>query len=303
MSFNNKFFILLRKINTFLSLKGFFDFLSDISFIKMRYRLCIGKKIDLSNPKTFNEKLQWLKLYNRDPMQITMVDKRLAKDYVANIIGTEYVIPMLGFWHRAEDIDFDSLPNQFVLKCNHDSGGIVICRDKSLLDRDETVAKLKKALKRDPYKAAREWPYKNVDRCIIAEEYIEDSARHQLLDYKFFTFGGKVKALFIASDRQLKDVPTKFDFFDENFNHLPIINGHPNSHDLPQKPKNFDLMKVLAEKLSVGTPHLRVDFYEADGKVYFGELTFFHYGGLVPFYPEEWDETFGSWIELPDKNI
>ena len=244
----------------------------------MRYYLCIGKKIDLENPKTFNEKLQWLKLYNRDKQQTILVDKYLVKEYVASIIGEQYIIPTLGCWQNAKDIDFDSLPKQFVLKCNHDSGGIVICKDKEQLDRKLAIKKLNRALKRNPYKAAREWPYKDVKRCIIAETYIEDSVQQQLRDYKFFTFGGKVKALFIASDRQASDISTKFDFFDEEFNNLPIVNGHPNSSVLPQKPDNFGLMKELAEK-----------------------LTFFHYGGLVPFYPAEWDERFGSWIDLPKK--
>lgn len=299
MNPKNKFIIFLRKATTFMAEKNCLDFLSDAAFLKMRYLLCTGQILDLKNPKTFNEKLQWLKIYNRKPEHTVMVDKILAKEYVSEIIGDEYIIPTLGVWDRAEDIDFDILPDQFVLKCNHDSGGLVICKDKAKLDKQAAVEKLKKALKRNPFSAAREWPYKNVQRKIFAEAFLEDAKTAELRDYKFFTFDGAVKALFVASDRQDPTKKTKFDFFDANFDRLPIINGHPNSEKLPQKPLHFELMKELAQKLGKGMPHLRVDFYEANGKVYFGELTFFHYGGLVPFEPASWDEEFGSWIVLP----
>ncbi|MBQ7047862.1 MAG: glycosyl transferase [Clostridia bacterium] len=285
-------------MNTFLAVKGVFNFLSDEKFLKMRYKLCVGRSLDLNEPKTFNEKIQWLKIHKRLPKYISMVDKISVKDYVSEIIGEEYVIPTLGVWDKAEDVDFDSLPNQFVLKCNHDSGGIVICKNKSDLDKQSALKKLKKALKRNPYNAAREWPYKSVQRRILAEEYLEDDKLRELRDYKFFTFNGEVKALFVASDRQDPNKETKFDFFDSNYNRLPIVNGHPNSEKLPEKPENFELMKELAKKLGQGMPHVRVDFYEVNGRVYFGELTFYHYGGLVAFEPNHWDEVFGSWIDL-----
>ena len=298
MNIQKTFFMILRKASTFLAEKGFFNILPDEVYLKMRYKLCIGKKLDLDNPRTFNEKLQWLKINNRKNDYVTMVDKVLAKEFVGNIIGEKYIIPTIGCWNRAEEIDFDKLPNQFVLKCNHDSGGIVICKDKSLFNKQKAIKKLNKALKRTPYFVTREWPYKNVQRKILAEPYIEDNITRDLRDYKFFAFNGEVKAMFIASERQNKNISTKFDFFDSDFNFLPIINGHPNSEIKPKKPCKFDEMKEMAEKLSIGLPHIRIDFYEANGNVYFGELTFFHYGGMVPFEPQEWDEVFGAWIDL-----
>jgi hypothetical protein len=276
--------------------------LSDKKFLKLEYYACVGKKLNLDNPQTYNEKLQWLKLYDRKPEYTEMVDKYSAKKYVADRIGEEYIIPTLGAWDSFDEIDFNSLPEQFVLKCTHDSGGLVICKDKSTFDIQKAKEKIEKSLKRDYFYVHREWPYKNVKKQIIAEKYMEDTETAELRDYKFFTFDGKVKALFIATDRQNEKEETKFDFFDENYNHLDIRNGHPNANEIPHKPLNFELMKELAEKLSKGIPHLRVDFYEVNGKVYFGELTFSHWSGLVPFEPDEWDRTFGSWIELPEKN-
>lgn len=292
----------LRKINTFLAIKGFFDFLPDSVFLKMRYRLCMGHPLNLDKPKTFTEKIQWLKIHNRKHEQTLMVDKVLAKKYVASKIGEEYIVPTIGVWESADEINFDELPDQFVLKCNHDSGGVVICKDKGELNKTAAVNKLNRAMKRNSYRAAREWPYKNVERRILAEQYLEDEQSGELKDYKFFAFNGEVKALFIASDRQNPAEETKFDFFDSEFNHLPIINGHPNSCHLPAKPQNFDLMKTLAGRLSQGFPQLRVDFYEVNDRVYFGELTFSHYGGFVPFYPQEWDEVFGEWISIDVDN-
>ena len=292
--------VFLRKMNTYLSVNGYFNFMPDDVFLKMRYRLCMGRTLNLDDPKTFTEKVQWLKIHNRKPEYTMMVDKVLVKEYVASVIGQEYVVPTLGVWKSPEDINFDDLPNRFVLKCNHDSGGIVICKDKAKLDKEAAIKKLKQALRRNPYYSAREWPYKNVERRILAEQYLEDVQTHELRDYKFFAFNGKVQAMFVASDRQNCAEETKFDFFDANYERLPIVNGHPNSFHPPAKPQNFELMKSLAQQLSMNIPHLRVDFYEVNGKVYFGELTFSHYGGFVPFEPDEWDAVFGSWISIND---
>lgn len=273
--------------------------LPDKLYLQMIYRRAFNKKLNLENPKTFNEKLQWLKLYDRRPEYTTMVDKYAVKDYVANIIGEECIIPTLGVWNRLEDIDWDALPDQFVLKCTHDSGGLVICRDKSKLDKKAALEKLRRSLKRNYYKAGREWPYKNVPRRVLAEKYMEDATIGDLPDYKFFCFDGEVKALFIGTDRGTGDV--KFDYFDADFNHLDLIQEHPMSgRDLP-KPQHFEKMKELASKLSGGVPQVRVDFYNINGSIYFGELTLFHHGGVVPFHPETWDHKFGSWITLPQK--
>lgn len=280
--------------------KGFFNWMDDEKYLKIAYKIRMGKELNLQHPKTYSEKLQWLKLYDRKTIYTDLVDKYQVKKIVANIIGENYIIPTLGVWDRAEDIDFDVLPDQFVLKCTHDSGGLVICKDKKKLDKATAVKKLNACLKHNFYYAQREWPYKNVKPRIIAEKYMEDNETHELRDYKFFAFDGRVKALFIASDRGSKE-ETKFDFFDENFNHLPFTNGHPNADIIPKKPQQFELMKELASKLSKKIPQVRVDFYEVNGKVYFGEITFFHWSGMTPFEPEEWDYKLGEWIELPEK--
>lgn len=275
---------------------------NDEFFLKMKWRISdMQYPLNLENPQTYCEKLQWLKLHNRKPIYTTMVDKAEAKKYVASIIGEEYIIPTIAIWDSADKIDWDILPNQFVMKCTHDSGGIVICKDKSKLDKFEAYKIMKKGLKRRYFWQNREWPYKDVTPRIIVEEYLEDIKTRELRDYKFFCFDGSVKALFIASERQKRGEETKFDFFDDNFNHLPIINGHPNARLLPEIPSHYEEMKTLAAKLSKGLPHLRVDFYEMNGKIYFGELTFFHWSGMVPFEPVEWDYKFGEWIILPSE--
>lgn len=270
-------------------------------FLKREYRFFMGKELDLDNPKVYTMKLQWLKLYDHRSEYTTMVDKYTVKKYVADRIGEEYVIPLLGVWNRVEDIDFDSLPDRFVLKTTHDSGGVVICKDKNKLDIPAAKEKLKYFLGRKYYAYNREWPYKNVTPRIIAEAYMEDSTYKELRDYKFFTFGGVPKVLYIAQGRG-RGEPTVADFFDMEFNHLPFTIDHDMADVPPKKPENFELMQELATKLSEGTPQLRVDFYEVDGKVYFGEMTFFHCSGLAPFHPEEWDRIFGDWVVLPPKD-
>lgn len=273
----------------------------DRLYLKTLFLLTMGSKLSLNKPKTYNEKLQWLKLYDRKPEYTRMVCKVEAKEYVSSIIGQEYIIPTLGVYNSVEEIDFDKLPNQFVLKCTHDSGGIVICKDKHKLDIEGAKNKLKKGLKVNYYYQNREWPYKNVVPRIIAEQYMEDGKTEELRDYKFFCFDGEVKALFIASERMIEGEETKFDFFDADFNHLPFLNGHPNAKIPPQIPSQFELMKQLASKLSQGIPQVRIDFYEMNGKVYFGEITFFHWSGMTPFIPKEWDIILGNWIKLPVK--
>lgn len=275
--------------------------ISDKLYLKCLYKKHMKKKLNLRNPQTFNEKLQWLKLYDRRPEYTTMVDKFAVKKWVSDRIGEEYVIPTLGLWNSFEEINFDALPNQFVLKCTHGSGDVVICRDKASFDKEDAKKKLTIRLNTDFYMQAREWPYKNVPRRIIAEQYMEDRSTRELRDYKFFTFDGKVKALFIASDRLKEDEETKFDFFDANFKPMGLINGHPRSDILPSKPETFEKMKLFAEKLGKDIPHVRVDFYEVNGNLFFGEMTFYHWGGIKKFDPDSWDLTFGKWIVLPEK--
>lgn len=282
-----------------LAARGFYDKMSDKSFLEKKYKLSIGKELNLENPKTFNEKLQWLKLYDRKPLYTTLVDKYAVRQYIKNKIGEEYLIPLVGGpWKSFDEINFDVLPNQFVLKCTHDSGGLVICRDKSKLDITAARKKISRSLKRNYYLKGREWPYKNVLPQIIAEKYMSNG-NNELIDYKFFAFNGDTKAMFIATDRASTIEETKLDFFDMKFKHLPFSNGHPNAEVPPAKPTGFEKMKELADKLSEGIPHARIDFYDIEGKIYFGEITLFHWSGLMPFEPEEWDTIFGDWIELP----
>lgn len=281
--------------------REWFNWLSDETYLKIAFKARMHKKLNLDNPKTYNEKLQWLKLYNRQPIYTKLVDKYEVKTIVGKQIGKEYIIPTLGVWNKFEDINIDMLPNKFVLKCTHDSGGLIVVKDKANLNINKARATINNCLQHSFFWGMREWPYKNVRPRIIAEQYMEDSKTMELRDYKFFCFDGEVKALFVASDRMVKGEETKFDFFDENFNHLPFTNGHPNAKDLPEKPVCFEKMKLLASKLSKGFPHVRIDFYEVDGMVYFGEMTFFHWSGMTPFEPEEWDYKFGEWITLPEK--
>lgn len=281
---------------------GWLKGMSAEEFLRRKYRFSMGRELDLDHPTAYTEKLQWLKLYDHQPVYTTMVDKYAVKAYVTDTIGAEYVVPLLGVWERAEDIDFDSLPQRFVLKTTHDSGGIVVCKDKAALDIPAAKKKLRFFLNRDYYSCNREWPYKNVKPRIIAEAYMEDPRQGELRDYKFFTFGGEPKVLYIAQGRG-RGEPTVADFFDMEFNHLPFSIDHDMAPVPPEKPVNFELMKELAAKLSQGTPQLRVDFYEVDGHVYFGEMTFFHCSGMAPFHPEEWDRIFGDWVTLPPKQI
>ena len=277
--------------------KGLLKWVPDKPYLHILYYAYMGKRLHLTNPVTYNEKLQWLKLYDRNPIYTKMVDKYEAKLIVAEKIGEEYIIPTLGVWNRPEEIDYDGLPDKFVLKTTHDSGGIIIVDKRQGYDRKCINDFFNKRLSQSTYELQREWPYKNVPKRIIAEQFMEDEKTHELRDYKFFCFDGEVKCMFIATDRQ-SEKPTAFDFFDPDFNWMDIRHGHPNAEVKPEKPINFELMKQLAGKLSDGLPQVRVDLYEINGKVYFGELTFFHHGGIVPFDPENWDKVFGEWIQL-----
>ena len=271
------------------------DLLSDKIFLKLKYFYIFHKKLDLKSPETFNEKLQWLKLYNRNPLYTQLADKFLVRNYVEKKIGKKYLIPLLGVWKNFSEINFDKFPQEFVLKPNHTSGDVFICRNKADIDYKELEKLISYWLRRDYYKLHREWPYKDVKRKIIAETLLKTEDNKSLIDYKFFCFNGVPKIMFVVTDR---GIDTKFDFFDMDFNHLDLINGYPNAKQIINKPKNFEKMKILATKLSKDIPHVRVDFYEVNGKVYFGEMTFFHWSGFVKFEPEEWDYKLGKMLDL-----
>lgn len=273
---------------------GIYDNIKDDVYLRRMFKIFMRYSLDINNPKTFNEKLQWLKLYDRKPEYTTMVDKYRVREYIADKIGEEYLIPLLGVWDDPDYIDFDSLPNQFVLKCNHNSGlGMCICKDKNSLDISKVRSELRKGLKQDYYLSGREWPYKNVPRKITCEEYLGDNPN----DYKFFCFNGKVEYILVCSDRfdSIKET-----FFDRNWNVAPFKRPNIEIDEKIKKPINFKKMIELSEFLSKDIPFLRVDFYEVDNKIYFGELTFYPASGFSPFEPNEWDYKLGELIELPE---
>lgn len=282
-----------------LNYRKMLNWLPDKVFLEAAFRARFGRKLNLNNPETFNEKLQWLKLYNRKPEYTKMVDKYLVRDYVKEKIGEEYLIPLLGVWDDPEKIDFDELPMQFVLKCNHNSGlGMCICKDKNSLDINKVKEELKKGINQNYYLTSREWPYKDVPRRIIAEKYMVDESGYELKDYKFYCFDSKVKLVMINSDRMSSE-KTKANYFDENYQPLDFVWGYENAEIPPQKPEKFEEMKYLAEKLSEGISHVRIDFYQTPSGIYFGEITFFDGSGFDAIEPIEWDYKIGSWIKLP----
>ena len=290
---------ILDKKRSLKKIKYFLRFLPDKIYLQIYYFAQFKRFINFKAPKTYNEKLQWLKINDRNPEYTKMVDKYEAKEYVSKIIGEEYIIPTLGIWDKFEEIDFDKLPNQFVLKCTHDSEGLVIVKDKSKMNMEEAKEKIEKAMKYNFFYIGREYPYKNIKPRIIAESYMEDKKYGELRDYKFFCFDGEPKAMFIATDRNIGK--TKFDFYDLEFNHLDIVQHYPNSNGKIEKPINFDKMIELSKKISKGLKHARVDFYEVDDKIYFGEITFYHFSGLQPFNDVKWDIKFGSYLNLKKK--
>lgn len=282
---------------------GFYNNLDDETYLKRQYKACMGKELNLINPQTFNEKLQWLKLHDRKSEYTTMVDKYAVKKYVADIIGEEYIIPTLGVWDDPDDIDFDKLPNQFVLKCNHNSGtGMCICKDKSKLDIVKVKRDLRKGLKEDYYLTGREWAYKNVKRKIIAEKYMIDKYDYNdlgLIDYKFFCFNGIPKFAYVAQGAA-KEYKSNINMMSLNWTLMPFQRtDHPQFNSIPKKPITFDKMIAFSKKLAKKTTFVRVDFYEINSKLYFGELTFCPGSGYIPFAPADWDCKLGSWLELP----
>lgn len=271
-------------------------------YLKILYRNRLKKNLNLNNPKAFNEKIQWLKLYDRKPEYTKMVDKYEVKEYVKNLIGEQHIIDTLGVYDSFKDINFSELPNKFVFKCTHDSGGVVICKDKKNLDMKDTEKKFKKLLKRNYFYNTREFPYKNVKPRIIVEPFMSDNRNEDLLDYKFMCFNGKVKCSFVCSERRSKQ-GLAVDFFDNDWKHLPFRRRYRNLNREIKKPNNLNKMIEMAEKLSKGITFVRVDFYEINNDVYFGEMTFYPGSGLEEFIPEEWDYKFGEWINLPKERI
>lgn len=282
-----------------LSNKGFYKKMDDKSFLEKKYYLIMKKKLNLENPETFNEKLQWLKLYDRKPIYTDMVDKFTVRKYIASTLGDEYLIPLIGAWDNVDDIDFNILPNRFVLKCNHNSGlGMFVCKDKSNICIKKVKKELKKGMSENYYWSGREWPYKNVKKKIIAEKYMEDESGG-LIDYKFFCFNGKVDNIMVCIDRHI-DNP-KFYFFDKDWQLLRLnVSGKnaPKDFTLP-KPHCLNKMIEIASILSKDIPFVRVDLYECSHKIYFGEMTFFPQSGFDYNLLSETDKYLGDLITIP----
>ena len=295
---------------------GLHDAMPDEAYLRRKYRAVMGREPDLDNPRTFNEKLQWLKLYDRRPEYTMMADKVRVKDYVASKIGAEHIIPTLGVWEDPDDIDFAALPERFVLKCNHNSGlGLCICRDKSKLDIRKTKAELRKGLRQDFYLTSREWPYKDIPRRILAEKYMEDEkkgdastydAENVLINYKFFCFNSAPKCIQVETsnivDGRKGSNSLLISMYDTNWNPAPFRRtDHMTIPTSVEKPACLAEMIEIAEKLSAGIPFVRVDLYEIQKKVYFSEFTFSPGAGFGGFSPEEWNTTLGDWLTLPEK--
>ena len=299
----NKFIHLLKNpllLIPSLGFRGVFRWIPDALWLRIVFRIKTGYKLNLKNPKTFNEKLQWLKLHERNPLYTKLVDKYAVRKYVEETIGKDYLVPLLGVWDDFDEIDFEKLPDKFVLKCTHDSGGLVVCRDKKKMDIDSVRKKICRCMKFNYFWAFREWPYKNVRPKIVAETYLEDE-KDSLNDYKFFCFNGIAKVWFLITGRGSGD--TRCDYYDFEGNLLPFTQGYPNSNVARKMPQEVLQMKLLAEKMTKGMPHCRVDFYLVHGRIYFGEMTFFDSSGFDPFEPKEWDEIFGREIDLTGVKI
>lgn len=279
--------------------KGNFNDMPDDEYLKLMFRHKMSYKLNLKNPQTFNEKLQWLKLYDRKPEYTKMVDKYEAKKYVAEKISEEYIIPTIGVWDEFEEIDFDILPNQFVLKSTHDSGSIIIVRNKSMLDIKESKKIINRSLKTNYFWEGREWPYKNVKPRIIAEKYMKDNDEKDLIDYKFYCFDGKVEFLYISQGMDNHET-ARISFLKTDWEFAPFKRSDYKSFEkLPEKPSQYEKMLDIAENLSKNIPFLRVDLYQIQNQVYFSELTFTPCSGHMPFVPTEWDRKIGELFIIP----
>lgn len=301
----------------FMARKGMVNWMPDKFYLSLMFRAVTGKRLNLHEPKYFNEKLQWLKLYDHNPLYTIMADKVKVKEYVASKIGKQYIIPTLGVWKNVDEVDFDSLPSRFVIKCNHNSGkGMYVCRDKNKMDVSKVHMELRQGLKENYYIHNREWPYKDIPRRIIAEQYMEDKTSKNieddklskvgnLRDYKFYCFNGVPKLCQVISDRAIDE---KIDFYNMEWKRLVGLVGlvglnnkvHNSNQNIPC-PLSFDEMKRCASILSHDIPFSRIDFYDIDGHAYFGEITFFPAGGFGFFKPDEWNKITGDWLQLPLK--
>lgn len=291
----NKVFTFIKRAYNYVSRRALFVLPASVH-LKILFKKKISRKLDLKNPKSFNEKIQWLKLNDRNPRYTELVDKYDAKEYIKKTIGAEYIIPTLGIYDKFDDIDFSKLPNSFVIKCTHDSGGIFICKDKSSFDKKNAKKMINRRLRRNFYYFGREWPYKNIVPRIIVEKCMTNSENEDLVDYKVMCFNGEPKMIFTCTDRFSDGL--KVTFFDLDWNKLPFERHYPASNKKISKPKNYKKMLELSKLLSKDMPFVRMDWYEINGKLYFGEFTFYPGSGLEEFNPEEWDYKLGDMLDL-----
>lgn len=278
-------------------LSQYCHWMNDECYLKILYFIYLGKFLHLKSPRTFNEKLQWLKLYNRCSEYMNFVDKVAVKNYVTSMIGSEYIIPTLGIWDKFDDINFETLPEQFVLKCTHDSGGVVICKSKESLDKKEAKRKIESSLKKNYFYAGREYPYKNIIPQIIAEKYMVDESGTELKDYKVHVFNGIPYVIQVDFDRFTNHRRNLY-----STDWLALNKGikFPMGYDKEiQKPVVLEKMLELSVKLASDIPYIRCDFYCVENKLYFGELTFYHGSGFETFTPKSFDRELGRLIKLP----
>ena len=287
-----------------ISKTGVFNKLSDKTYLNIQYYLMIGKKLNLNSPKTFNEKLQWLKLYNRNPKLTLMVDKYKVRDIIKDKIGEQYLVPLIAVYSTPEEINFDSLPKEFVIKCNHDSGSVFICKDKSKLNLSILKKELKKKLRKNHFWWSREWPYKNIEKKIIVEKYMKDKKNENLPVYKFLCFNGEPKIIqVIQNDKQENET---IDYFNTEWKLLDLRQDYQNSPKPYKKPEQLKKMLEIVKKLAGNNPFVRVDLYLINEIIYFSEFTMFSDAGIARFYPYEWDKKLGEWLDIEsikDSNI
>ena len=288
-----------------LAAKGVYKNMPDEEYLKKLYKAHFGKELNLENPQTYNEKLQWLKLYYRRPDYTMMADKLAVRPYIAEKIGEEHLVPLLGVWESADDIDFDALPEQFVLKCNHNSGlGLCICKDKSTLNIKKVRSELEKGLKQDFFTVSREWQYKDIPHRILAEKYLKDEKQNEksgIINYKVTCFNGEPKYIYVSSNIEGKK-NDRLSLLTPEWENAPFTHKRYKPFDtLPPKPLNYDKMLEYSRILSETIPCLRVDFYEVGGQLYFSELTFNTAGGFTQYSPDESGALIGSWLTLPPK--
>lgn len=301
----------MSKIRTFIenpqyfitspAAKGWLNWVPDSLYLKVLYRVIMGRKLNLKNPKEYNEKLQWLKLNDRKPEYSTMVDKYEVRGYIEDLLGDKYLIPCLGIYDSVDDIDIDALPDRFVLKCTHDSGSVEICKDKSSFDIEGARHRLSQAMKRNYYATYREWPYKYVKPRIIAEGYLEGDGG-DLKDYKVMCFNGEAKIIEVHENRFVEGKVHTQTFYDKEWNIVPLTQVETVTVDRPgERPRQLDEIIRLSELIAKDMYHARIDWYIEGDKIYFGEITFFDGSGFESFSTPEMERMLGDMIKLPEK--